>query len=246
MIGMFWPIWAMVMTGMVCCILGRLFHWSPDSDSKNISGDVLPQMDKVQDKDTDVSVCDVEKSVTDNTLVTTEVLAGDANVAFDSEKDADDLFDEGEKYLAELHAINSGIQDKELTAQISHMEELVSKVLTVSKKYKNQRSSVRKVLHVYLPMVFDLLHTYQDVDGLTVVSSNMAEIKKSVKDTIMVVNDAFERLLDSMYQDVKWDVSSNGQVLSTLLQQDGLGRPDFDMLSKDCLSNHEAVSVGVV
>ena len=36
------------------------------------------------------------------------------------------------------------------------------------------------------------------------------------------INDAFEKLLDSMFQDMAWDVSSDISVMQTMLAQDGL------------------------
>ena len=37
-----------------------------------------------------------------------------------------------------------------------------------------------------------------------------------------VINDAFEKLLDSLFEDLAWDVSSDISVMKHMLQQDGL------------------------
>ena len=41
------------------------------------------------------------------------------------------------------------------------------------------------------------------------------------------MNGAFEVLLDDMFQDTAWDVSSDVSVLKTMLAQEGLTEKDF-------------------
>ena len=36
------------------------------------------------------------------------------------------------------------------------------------------------------------------------------------------INDAFEKLLDSLFEDLAWDISSDISVMKTMLEQDGL------------------------
>ena len=51
--------------------------------------------------------------------------------------------------------------------------------------------------------------------------------KKEIEDTLDTLNDAFAKLLDSVFQDTAWDVSSDISVLHTLLAQEGLKDSDF-------------------
>ena len=39
---------------------------------------------------------------------------------------------------------------------------------------------------------------------------------------IDVINEAFENLLDSLFQDMAWDISSDISVMKTMMAQDGL------------------------
>ena len=51
---------------------------------------------------------------------------------------------------------------------------------------------------------------------------NIISSKKEIEDTIDTLNLAFEKLLDSLFQDTAWDVSSDISVLHTMLAQEGL------------------------
>ena len=142
---------------------------------------------------------------------------------------SENLLKEGKKYLDYLCEIRVGIDDKDLVGRIAHIEDMVFQMLELFKSHPEQQSSIRKVLHVYLPMVVKILMKYQDVNGKSVVGMNMLEIKKAVEDSTVMVNDAFEKLLDSMYQDMALDVITDIDVLSGLFKQDGLGESDFKM-----------------
>ena len=50
----------------------------------------------------------------------------------------------------------------------------------------------------------------------------MELVKNAIEDTIDTLNIAFEKLLDSLFQDTAWDVSSDISVLHTMLAQEGL------------------------
>ncbi len=55
------------------------------------------------------------------------------------------------------------------------------------------------------------------------ISSPQSEIEE----TLDTLNRAFEVLLDDMFQDTAWDVSSDVSVLKTMLAQEGLTEKDF-------------------
>ena len=62
----------------------------------------------------------------------------------------------------------------------------------------------------------------QPIQGETIQAS-----KKEIDATLDTLNLAFEKLLDSVFQDTAMDVSSDISVLQTLLAQEGLTGDDF-------------------
>ena len=79
----------------------------------------------------------------------------------------------------------------------------------------------------YLPMTVKLLDAYEDMDKQPVQGENIVSAKTEIEQTLDTLNDAFARLLDSVFQDVAWDVSSDISVLHTMLAQEGLTGNDF-------------------
>ena len=67
-----------------------------------------------------------------------------------------------------------------------------------------------------------LLQAYEDLDAQPVQGENIISSKIEIEKTIDTLNVAFEKLLDDLFQDTAWDVSSDISVLNTMLAQEGL------------------------
>ena len=84
------------------------------------------------------------------------------------------------------------------------------------------------MMDYYLPTTVKLLEAYQELDGQPVQGENITTSKKEIEDTLDTLNEAFERLFDSMFQETAWDVSTDISVLKTLLAQEGLSGGQID------------------
>ena len=70
--------------------------------------------------------------------------------------------------------------------------------------------------------VSELLQAYQDLDAQPVQGENIISSKKEIEKTLDTLNRAFEKLLDDLFQETAWDVSTDISVLHTMLAQEGL------------------------
>ena len=61
---------------------------------------------------------------------------------------------------------------------------------------------------------------------------NIQNSKKEIEESLDTLNLAFEKLLDSIFEDTAMDVSSDISVLHTLLAQEGLTEDDFNRMKK--------------
>ena len=55
-------------------------------------------------------------------------------------------------------------------------------------------------------MTVKLLDAYEEMDQQPVQGENIQASKKEIEDTLDTLNQAFEKLLDSVFQDTAWDV----------------------------------------
>ena len=73
----------------------------------------------------------------------------------------------------------------------------------------------------------------RELDGQPVQGENITASKKEIEETIDTLNVAFEKLLDSIFRDTAWDVSTDISVLHTVLAQVGLTEDDFEKMKQN-------------
>ena len=88
-------------------------------------------------------------------------------------------------------------------------------------------TELKKLMDYYLPMTIKLLNAYADMDRQPIQGETILASKQEIDATLDTLNLAFEKLLDSVFQDTAIDVSSDISVLHTLLAQEGLTGDDF-------------------
>ena len=104
---------------------------------------------------------------------------------------------------------------------------LIQKIFDRVKEDPDSLEDIQKLMDYYLPTTVKLLEAYQQLDNQPVQGENIRSSKLEIEKTLDTLNIAFEKLLDSLFEDVAWDVSSDISVLHTMLAQEGLTGNDF-------------------
>lgn len=128
----------------------------------------------------------------------------------------------GDEYVRKIKAANDAIPGEVISAKISRMELLVDRIFDRVEQNPDSVNDMRRMMDYYLPTTMKLLEAYEELDAQPVQGENIISSKKEIEDTIDTLNIAFEKLLDSLFQDTAWDVSSDISVLHTMLAQEGL------------------------
>lgn len=150
----------------------------------------------------------------------------------DLSPEVQEVLDKGNEFLDKIHKSNDAIPGVEISAKISRMELIVEKIFERAQKHPEIIPDLKKMMNYYLPMTVKLLDAYEEMDRMPVQGENIQSSKKEIEDTLDTLNQAFEKLLDYVFQDTVWDVSSDISVLHTLLAQEGLTDDDFAKMNK--------------
>lgn len=132
------------------------------------------------------------------------------------------VLEEGDAYIRKIHECNDAIPGEEISAKISHMELLVDRIFDRIEQSPESVKDIRRLMEYYLPTTVRLLEAYQELDSQPVDGENIRSSKAEIEATLDTLNLAFEKLLDDLFQDTAWDVSSDISVLRTMLAQEGL------------------------
>lgn len=137
-------------------------------------------------------------------------------------KDAAEVLRQGQAYLERVRALNAAIPDEEMTNKLYRLEEIMNRIFEQVEKQPESAQSLRRFMDYYLPTTEKLLNAYADLCRQPEVGENITKPKQQIEEAMDTINDAFEKLLDSLFEDVAWDVSSDINVMKTMMAQDGL------------------------
>ena len=132
----------------------------------------------------------------------------------------------------EIRRCNDAIPGKEISDKISRMETIVGRIFERAQAHPEIVPDLKKMMDYYLPMTVKLLNAYAEMDAQPVQGETIRSSKKEIEDTLDTLNLAFEKLLDSVFEDTAMDVSSDISVLNTLLAQEGLTDDELSKMKK--------------
>ena len=132
------------------------------------------------------------------------------------------VIETGDDYVRKIREANEAIPGEEISAKISRMETLVARIFDRVEQKPDTVDDIRKLMEYYLPTTIKLLEAYEELDAQPVQGENIISSRKEIEKTLDTLNMAFEKLLDELFQDTAWDLSSDISVLNTMLAQEGL------------------------
>ena len=136
--------------------------------------------------------------------------------------DVKDVVELGRHYIDQIRQCNDDIPGVDISNKISRIEVVVQKIFKRVEQHPENIRDIRKFMKYYLPTTIKLLKAYAELDQQPVQGENILNSKKEIEDTLDTLNYAFEKLLDDLFRDTAWDVSSDVTVLENMLAQEGL------------------------
>ena len=158
-------------------------------------------------------------------------------------EDVDAMLAGIEKNLDALHALNDAIPDAKLSAEMDRMERAGRGILQAIEANPDKAGQIDRFARYYLPEVIKILAMYARIEkefadiGFedknkrapfdTVVQGgiegkNSQKILSEVRSNAATMATAFENQLDSLYSAEAMDISTDIQVLDTILKSQNL------------------------
>ena len=133
---------------------------------------------------------------------------------------------EGREELRRLREANAALTDAEITRQLDRMEHAGGKIFEALERNPRQAMQVRKFMNYYLPVTVKLLDQYRLLEGTGLDGEHIAKSKTAVENSLGMIADAFEKQLDNLYKDTQLDITSDIQVLETMMAAEGLTKDE--------------------
>ncbi len=134
---------------------------------------------------------------------------------------------EGREYMDRLRQLNAQIPGEVISNKLYQLDYLLQRIFMVLKEHPQKCPQMRKFMDYYLPTTVKLVESYADFDKAGIAGDNIMTAKAEIEKTLDTINQAFEKLLDDMYQDAAFEAAADAKVLKTILAQDGYMKSEF-------------------
>ncbi|MCR5358131.1 MAG: 5-bromo-4-chloroindolyl phosphate hydrolysis family protein [Lachnospiraceae bacterium] len=129
---------------------------------------------------------------------------------------------DGMEAVEKLHKLNDDIPGEVISKKLDCLEGLLKQIFNRVKEHPEQMDRMHKLMDYYLPTMLKLVEAYSEYDKVTAPGKEIVQAKAEIEKTLDTINEAFVQLLNNLFQDSVWDVTSDAQVLTTMLTQEGL------------------------
>lgn len=136
--------------------------------------------------------------------------------------EVDDLIRKGEDMLRQIREEDRRIPDERVSAKIVSIGEKTEKIFQAVAEQPDKAPRIRRFMNYYLPTTLKLLTAYQKIGEREHVSAEATDAAKQIEGVLETVDTAFGKQLDAVYRDDMLDITTDIEVLETVLKQDGL------------------------
>lgn len=137
----------------------------------------------------------------------------------------DSILSQGRDYIRTIRDINDEIPDTEaMSDKLYTLEDIVKRIMDQVRKDPASADNVGMLMSYYLPTTVKLLNAYVSIMNQP-AGENVDATKKNIEESMDTINTACMKVLDDMFQNVAWDVSSDINVMKQMMARDGLTEP---------------------
>ena len=151
----------------------------------------------------------------------------------------DALMKERDRALSEMRRLNDSIEDRKISDQIDHLEEVTTKIIDQVIADHKKLPQIRRFMDYYLPTTLKILNAYDRMDSVGVSGENIDATKEKVERMMDTITLAFDKQLDSLFGKEALDISTDITVMENLLAREGLGGMKMDSEQKTSDDNIE-------
>jgi len=113
------------------------------------------------------------------------------------------------------------IEDKEVKITLNNISSKVTKIINTISKKPNKIDNLNNFFEYYLPVTVKILSRYDELENQRLSSTESKKFFESTKKMLIEIDEAFNKMLNSLYQSEIIDTSAEMKVLNSMLKADG-------------------------
>lgn len=149
------------------------------------------------------------------------------------EEKPEDILAEGRAYIGELSQAREGIQTPQMKADLKRLENTTLSIFKLVTDNPEKLPKIRRFMQYYLPTTVKFAKSYAMMESQDVEGTNIQATRSKIENAMKQINEAFEKLLDELFQKEALDIHSDLIAMETMMARDGLGGKDFVRMKQE-------------
>ena len=141
-----------------------------------------------------------------------------------ADREANVLHETFDAKLREIRYWNEEIDDERVSARIEDIEATTANIFYIVRQKPERASEIRTFMNYYLPTTLKLLKAYALLEKQNAAGQNIRNSRQEIEAILDKLAEGFRQQLDKLFQADAIDISSDIDVLETMMAQDGLLR----------------------
>ena len=130
-----------------------------------------------------------------------------------------------------IYDMRKKIDDSEIVKYISEICDNANKIINTVEKDNKKIRNINNFFDYYLPVTLSIIKRYDEIENQDLSSKEMKEFTKNTKEMLKTANDAFTKILDSLYQNDIINIDADMKVFNSMLKADGFD--DEEIIKED-------------
>ena len=136
--------------------------------------------------------------------------------------EVDGMILRGQQLLQQVRDENDRLPDPEISAQIDSIESIANQIFKAVIEQPQKAQQIRRFMDYYLPTTLEMLVAYRRMEEGNVTGATADDARERIRNSLDLVIEAFSKQLAKLYEDDALDITTDIDVMETMLRQDGL------------------------
>ncbi len=136
--------------------------------------------------------------------------------------EVDSLILRGQQLLEQIRSENDRLPEPEISEQIDTIESIANQIFKAVIDQPKKAAQIRRFMDYYLPTTLKMLVAFRRMEEGNVTGENADNARQRIRSSLDMVIEAFKKQLARLYEDDTLDITTDMDVLETMLKQDGL------------------------
>ena len=134
----------------------------------------------------------------------------------------DSLILRGQQLLEQIRSENDRLPEPEISEQIDTIESIANQIFKAVIEQAKKAPQIRRFMDYYLPTTLKMLVAFRRMEEGNVTGESADNARQRIRESLDMVIEAFNKQLARLYEDDALDITTDIDVLETMLKQDGL------------------------